>query len=318
MSTEAPAPAAPVEAPPADAPATPPAPPPKPAAPVTDLVRVAKAERKAAQAIKAAESQTAALAEVQGKQTRFNEHVAKGELLDAAKIYFPDDGVLADKLFWQLTDYVANREEPKEPTVDEKIAKALDAKAEAEKKAAAEKAAHAKKAEGEAADRDLANKRVAYFAETRKILASDHGAYPLVTAKILSGDITPDEIVSHVEAIGEDIFKLGLSEADLVARIREETSPAAIVAALEQVLRQEAGLGSAGEQSADTSETIDQITERAIAHALRRGPPSTISSAAIQGAPPVVQKRPEEMSSDELNDWAIAEAMKKHGTAAAR
>ncbi len=292
---------------------------------VPELVRVAKAERRAAAAIKDAEAKATRLAELETKQTQFNGLVAEGKLLEAAQLYFPNDEALQDKLFWQLTDHVAGRPDKTEPTVEEQIAKALaDDKAKAAKEAD-EKAEADKKAKQDQAAKNLAAERAAYFGEARKMLAKDPGNFPFVTKAIIAGDVTQDEITAHVEAIGEDIFKLGLPEAELMARIRAETTPENILAALETVLAKEAGQESApaasngaGAAPSLTPETIEQITEAAIAAVTKRAPPGTISSSAMRGAPPVAAKPPEAMTVDELNNWAIAEVEKRRGTAAAR
>lgn len=306
------------------APAEPVVPPPAPDQ-LPELVRVAKAERKAAEAIKDAKAQTARVAEIEAKQSQFNSLVAEGKLLEAAKIYFPNDELLADKLFWQLNDYVADLKEPAEPTVDEKIARALEAEKTKATEEATKRADEEKKTKAAEADKNLADKRVAYFSEARKVLAADPASHPLVTAKIIAGEIGQDEVISYVEAIGADLFKLGLSEADLTARIREETSPANILAALETVLAREAAAAGAPAPAAAPAPgakppTMDEITQAAIASIANRLPPavSTVSSAAVQGAPPIAQKKPETMSKDELNEWAITETLKRRGATAAR
>jgi hypothetical protein len=321
-------------------------------APLSDLVRVAKAERKAAAAEKDAKAKAEALEAVAAKERSFNEKLSAGDLLGAARVYFTDEATV-EKVFWALTDWAATRDQPKEPTVKEQVAAALAEQEAAAKKAAedalkgrlteaGEKLKGASLDEAEAADYAKAleecdtpekvaelvksaehrkQQRNAYFAAARKELAAKHASFPTVAAKMLSGEVTQAEIMGHVEAMAKAILALNLPPAEEQQRIATELAPAAVLAALEQVLRGEA----APEQpkpEAPKSEakptTLSEITEQAIAEVERRARPSTVSSStAFAGAAPIGAKKPTEMTLDELNEWSIAQAMKQRQGAAA-
>jgi hypothetical protein len=102
-------------------------------------------------------------------------------------------------------------------------------------------------------------------------------------------------------------------------RVQMETDPGQLLSALEEVMRRAAAPTTPAATATEATPALDDLAAliAAAEKAQRRPPMVTISNAALRSAPPIVQKQPSEMSLDELNDWAIAEAIRRRGAPAA-
>lgn len=295
----------------------------------SELVRVAKAERKAdreAKRAEAAEKELATLrassAELREKHDQFQRLAGEGRLIEAAELLHPLDAAKREKAYFDLQDWWAARPDDEvkaaEPTVEERAAKAAREAIEADKKAADEKAKADRDAELKAADEALEKERGRYTADARKVLAGATAEYPTVTARILSGELSDAKITEAAEKIGAAVLAQmkGQSEAEIVKRLTEETHPEAVLAALEASLNPQRTVAAAtaastnGAPTGSASPSLAEIEAEAIAEATRQPRRSTtISSSWAQGAAPVTKKPVSEMTMDEIDAEAIAEAL---------